>query len=63
MSDFNAIFCPGTTALVGISGSGKSTAIQLFEMFYLPVQGQILLDGQDICTLNLRWLRQQISLR
>jgi ATP-binding cassette, subfamily B (MDR/TAP), member 1 len=31
-------------------------------MFYLLVQGQILLDGHDISTLNLRWLRQQISL-
>lgn len=51
-----------TTALVGASGSGKSTIIGLVERFYEPVQGTVYLDGQDITTLNLRWLRQQISL-
>lgn len=51
-----------TTALVGASGSGKSTIIGLVERFYEPVQGTVYLDGHDITTLNLRWLRQQISL-
>ncbi|EJT82036.1 hypothetical protein GGTG_02010 [Gaeumannomyces tritici R3-111a-1] len=51
-----------TTALVGASGSGKSTIIGLVERFYNPVQGKIYLDGHDISTLNLRWLRQNISL-
>ena len=51
-----------TTALVGPSGSGKSTIIGLLERFYNPVSGRVLLDGRDIKTLNLRWLRQQISL-
>jgi ATP-binding cassette subfamily B (MDR/TAP) protein 1 len=51
-----------TTALVGPSGSGKSTVVGLVERFYLPVGGQIFLDGHDIQTLNLRWLRQQVSL-
>lgn len=51
-----------TTALVGPSGSGKSTVVGLVERFYLPVGGTIFLDGHDIQTLNLRWLRQQISL-
>jgi ATP-binding cassette, subfamily B (MDR/TAP), member 1 len=50
------------TALVGASGSGKSTIVGLVERFYNPVGGQVLLDGHDISTLNLRWLRQQISL-
>jgi ATP-binding cassette subfamily B (MDR/TAP) protein 1 len=50
------------TALVGVSGSGKSTIIGLIERFYNPVDGKILLDGRDIGTLNLRWLRQQIGL-
>ncbi len=50
------------TALVGASGSGKSTIVGLVERFYDPVGGQVLLDGHDISTLNLRWLRQQISL-
>jgi ATP-binding cassette subfamily B (MDR/TAP) protein 1 len=51
-----------TTAFVGPSGSGKSTIISLLERFYDPVAGTIMVDGHDIQTLNLRWLRQQISL-
>lgn len=51
-----------TTALVGASGSGKSTIVGLVERFYNPVGGHIYLDGHDASTLNLRWLRQQISL-
>ncbi|KAI1815285.1 ABC transporter [Poronia punctata] len=51
-----------TTALVGASGSGKSTIVGLVERFYEPVAGQVLLDGHDVNTLNLRWLRQQVAL-
>ncbi|KAF0775220.1 hypothetical protein AaE_001081, partial [Aphanomyces astaci] len=51
-----------TVALVGASGCGKSTAIALLERFYDPLEGQVLLDGVDIRTLNLQWLRQHISL-
>ncbi|KAH9900398.1 multidrug resistance protein [Xylariomycetidae sp. FL2044] len=51
-----------TTALVGASGSGKSTIVGLVERFYHPVAGHVYLDGHDISTLNLRWLRQQMSL-
>ncbi|KKA24366.1 ATP-binding cassette, subfamily B (MDR/TAP), member 1 [Rasamsonia emersonii CBS 393.64] len=50
-----------TIALVGLSGSGKSTICGLIERFYDPVGGQILLDGHDIRDLNLRWLRQQMA--
>ena len=50
------------TAFVGPSGSGKSTIIGLLERFYNPVSGKVFLDGRDIQTLNLRWLRRQISL-
>jgi ATP-binding cassette, subfamily B (MDR/TAP), member 1 len=50
------------TAVVGASGSGKSTIIQLLERFYDPVQGVITLDGHDIKTLNLRHLRGCMSL-
>ncbi|EFR01322.1 leptomycin B resistance protein pmd1 [Nannizzia gypsea CBS 118893] len=63
MQDINLIVPKGkTTALVGPSGSGKSTVVGLLERFYNPVSGSVLLDGRDIKTLNLRWLRQQISL-
>ena len=50
------------TAIVGASGSGKSTIIQLLERFYDPVQGEITLDGHDIKSLNLRYLRGCMSL-
>ena len=50
------------TALVGASGSGKSTIIGLIERFYPPVAGQVLLDGEDLQTLDLKWLRQQMAL-
>jgi ATP-binding cassette subfamily B (MDR/TAP) protein 1 len=63
MNDVSLVIPAGKkTALVGPSGSGKSTIVGLVERFYDPVGGQILLDGADISTLNLRWLRQQISL-
>ncbi|KAL6534146.1 Multidrug resistance protein 1 [Orobanche hederae] len=51
-----------TIALVGSSGSGKSTVVSLIERFYDPPSGQVLVDGHDIKTLKLRWLRQQIGL-
>lgn len=51
-----------TTALVGASGSGKSTIVGLVERFYNPVAGKVFLDEHDTSTLNLRWLRQQMSL-
>jgi ATP-binding cassette, subfamily B (MDR/TAP), member 1 len=63
MENFNLTIPAGkVTALCGESGCGKSTIIGLLERFYHPVQGKILLDGQDIDTLNLKWLRQQMSL-
>ncbi|KAF8027184.1 hypothetical protein BT93_E0177 [Corymbia citriodora subsp. variegata] len=49
-------------AIVGGSGSGKSTVISLIERFYEPLAGQILLDGYNIRDLDLKWLRQQIGL-
>ena len=63
MTDVNLVVPAGkTTALVGASGSGKSTIVGLVERFYDPVGGNVYLDGHDVSTLNLRWLRQQISL-
>ncbi|EPS68330.1 hypothetical protein M569_06437 [Genlisea aurea] len=51
-----------TVAVVGVSGSGKSTIISLMERFYDPVGGQILLDGRDLKSYNLRWLRSHLGL-
>ncbi|KIX09535.1 uncharacterized protein Z518_00615 [Rhinocladiella mackenziei CBS 650.93] len=63
MEDVNLVIPAGkTTALVGASGSGKSTVVGLVERFYDPVAGAVLLDGHDISKLNLHWLRRQIAL-
>ncbi|KAL8051455.1 hypothetical protein ABFX02_06G149500 [Erythranthe guttata] len=51
-----------TVAVVGVSGSGKSTIISLIERFYDPLAGQILLDGRDLKSYNLRWLRNHLGL-
>ncbi|XP_030512555.2 ABC transporter B family member 20-like isoform X2 [Rhodamnia argentea] len=51
-----------TVAVVGVSGSGKSTIISLIERFYDPVAGQVLLDGRDLKLYNLRWLRSHLGL-
>ncbi|KAF7560030.1 hypothetical protein G7046_g4121 [Stylonectria norvegica] len=51
-----------TTALVGTSGSGKSTIFGLLERWYMPSHGSITLDGHPIEILNLQWLRTNIRL-
>lgn len=50
-----------TVALVGMSGSGKSTVVGILERFYLPLAGSVTLDGIEIDQLDLKWLRQQIG--
>jgi ATP-binding cassette subfamily B protein len=63
LCDLSFTVRPGQTlAIVGATGSGKSTIVNLLERFYDPGQGEILIDGQDICSLNTTWLRQQIGL-
>ncbi|XP_022964967.1 ABC transporter B family member 15-like [Cucurbita moschata] len=51
-----------TVALVGGSGSGKSTVISVLQRFYDPIAGSILLDGVAIDKLQLKWLRSQMGL-
>ncbi|KAL9180710.1 hypothetical protein ACHAXT_011163 [Thalassiosira profunda] len=50
-----------TTALVGSSGSGKSTIVSLLQRFYDTSEGTITIDGYDLTTLDLRWLRQHVG--
>jgi len=50
------------TALVGHSGSGKSTILNLIPRIYFPVSGNIKIDGQDISEINLASLRKEISI-
>ncbi|KAH7318851.1 P-loop containing nucleoside triphosphate hydrolase protein [Rhizoctonia solani] len=63
LKDLTLTFEAGkTTALVGTSGSGKSTVVALIERFHDPLSGSVLLDGVDLKDLNVRWLRSQIGL-
>ncbi|KAK6140457.1 hypothetical protein DH2020_025800 [Rehmannia glutinosa] len=59
-----SLFIPsGTTAaLVGQSGSGKSTVISLIERFYDPLVGEVLIDGIDLREIQLKWIRSKIGL-
>jgi len=50
------------TALVGLSGAGKSTIINLLDKFYEPQQGQILLDGIPLADYDTKYLRENIGL-
>ncbi|KAM5303115.1 ATP-dependent translocase ABCB1 isoform 2-T2 [Glossophaga mutica] len=51
-----------TLALVGSSGCGKSTVVQLLERFYDPLAGSVLLDKKEIKHLNVQWLRAQMGI-
>jgi ATP-binding cassette subfamily B (MDR/TAP) protein 1 len=57
-----AVPAGANVALVGQSGSGKSTVVQLVERFFDPQAGSIALDGRDLRSLDLRWLRSVTSL-
>jgi ATP-binding cassette subfamily B protein len=48
-------------ALVGASGSGKSTVAQLLARFYDPAGGTVTLDGRDLRALDPAWLREQVG--
>jgi ATP-binding cassette subfamily B protein len=60
--DFTLTVAPGeTVALVGASGAGKSTVLNLVIGFIRPTTGQLLLDGTDMNTLDLRTYRRFVS--
>ncbi|MCL1798011.1 MAG: ABC transporter ATP-binding protein/permease [Eggerthellaceae bacterium] len=50
------------TALVGLSGAGKSTVVNLLDKFYEPDSGEILLDGVSLSDYDTRYLRENIGL-
>ena len=61
--DINMTIAPGRiTALVGLSGAGKSTIVNLLDKFYEPQVGRILLDGVDLREWDTKFLRENIGL-
>jgi ATP-binding cassette subfamily B (MDR/TAP) protein 1 len=57
-----SVFPGESLALVGPSGHGKSTTVQLIERFYDPNAGSVELDGVDLREINVAWLREQFAL-
>ncbi|XP_073533538.1 ATP-dependent translocase ABCB1 [Phyllobates terribilis] len=51
-----------TLALVGSSGCGKSTTVQILERFYDPLDGEVSVDNSDVRTVNIQWLRAQMGI-
>ncbi|MCC7113099.1 MAG: lipid A export permease/ATP-binding protein MsbA [Burkholderiales bacterium] len=63
LADVTLAIAPGeTVALVGPSGSGKSSLVNLIPRFYEPSSGRLFVDGRDVTTLTLASLRRQIAL-
>ena len=63
LSSLNLDIAPGErVALVGMSGGGKSTLVNLVPEFYAPTSGQILLDGVPLSQINLHSLRAQMAM-
>ena len=63
LADVSLSIAPGeTVALVGASGSGKTSLVNLIPRFYEPSSGRLFVDGHDITTLTLASLRRQIAM-
>ena len=63
LEDLSFRVSPGETlAIVGATGSGKTTVINLLERFHDPLRGSVKVDGMDLRTLDPAWLRLQIGL-
>ena len=62
LKDVSLAIRPGEViGIIGRSGSGKSTLAKLVQRFYIPEQGQVLVDGVDVAQVNPAWLRAQIG--
>ncbi|MFO1302424.1 MAG: lipid A export permease/ATP-binding protein MsbA [Burkholderiales bacterium] len=63
LSDITLTIAPGeTVALVGASGAGKTSLVNLVPRFYEPTAGRLFIDGHDVTTLKLASLRAQIAM-
>ncbi len=63
LADVSLAIAPGeTVALVGASGSGKTSLVNLIPRFYEPSSGRLFVDGHDVTTLTLASLRRQIAM-
>jgi len=63
LRDVNLVIHPGeVVAIVGRTGAGKTTLINLILRAFAPQNGRITLDGHDLATLDPRWLRRQVSI-
>lgn len=63
LKDINLLIEPyQTVALVGRSGSGKSTLVKLLFRYFEPTEGKILIDGEDIRTLDVTWYRKRLAI-
>ncbi|KAG6429551.1 hypothetical protein SASPL_107603 [Salvia splendens] len=62
LQNFNMTVHPGeVVAIVGLSGSGKSTVVNLLLRLYEPTNGEILVDGHPMKSLNVKWLRERVG--
>lgn len=63
LDEFNlTVKVEDTVAVIGASGSGKSTICQILDRFYDPNQGEVLLDGRNLKNFNLQWFRSKVSI-
>lgn len=63
LNGLNLTVKPGTSvALVGHSGCGKSTSVGLLTRLYEPEGGKVMIDGQDVRSLNIDWLRKTVGI-